>query len=56
MNLHSGLPYWLVLNGLANDYPPLTESLSEEVVIIGSGISGALVANELCKAGFNWAD
>ena len=53
MNLHSGLPYWLVLNGLATDYPQLAESISEEIVIIGSGISGALVANELCKAGFS---
>jgi glycine/D-amino acid oxidase-like deaminating enzyme len=53
LDLHSGLPYWLVLNGLLGDYPPLMQSLSnEEIVIIGSGISGAFVAHELCSAGF----
>lgn len=54
MNLHSGIPYWLVRNGLLGDYPALHESLLEQnIVIIGSGISGAFVAHELCSAGFH---
>lgn len=53
MDLHSGFPFWLVKNGLLADYPALqSDLLNEEVVIIGSGISGSLAAYELCKAGF----
>jgi glycine/D-amino acid oxidase-like deaminating enzyme len=53
MDIHSGFPFWLVKNGLLADFPKLTENLyQEEVVIIGSGISGALAAHELCNAGF----
>lgn len=53
MDLHSGYPFWLVKNGLLADYPALQQHLpDEEIVIIGSGISGALAAHELCTAGF----
>jgi glycine/D-amino acid oxidase-like deaminating enzyme len=53
MDLHSGYPYWLVKNGLLADYPLLDTDLpDEEVLIIGSGISGALCAYVLCTAGF----
>ncbi len=55
MDLHSGLPYWIVKNELFNYYNPLKTNLKIEVVIIGSGITGALVAHELCKAGINCA-
>src|SRR5690606_32634006 len=51
MDLHSGLPYWLVKNELFNYYNPLKENYKVDVVVIGSGITGALVAHELCKAG-----
>lgn len=51
MDLHSGLPYWLVKNRLFNYYNPLREQLVVDVAIIGSGITGALVAHELCVAG-----
>lgn len=53
MDVHSGYPYWLVKNGLLADYPALEQDLeNEDVVIVGSGISGALVAHALCGAGF----
>ncbi len=53
MDLHSGLPYWLAINGLLGDFPALNESLpDEEIVIIGAGISGAFAAHELCRAGY----
>ncbi len=52
MDLHSGLPYWLVTNGLLADLPPLSENLpDEDIVIIGSGISGAFIAHELSMRG-----
>lgn len=51
MDLHSGLPFWLVKNPLYNHFNPLRENYQTEVAIIGSGITGALVAHELCKAG-----
>ena len=55
MDLHSGLPYWIVKNELFNYYHPLKTNLKTEVAIIGSGITGSLVAHELCKAGIECA-
>lgn len=49
MDLHSGLPYWIVKNKLYNYYNPLRADIKTQVVIIGSGITGSLVAHELCK-------
>lgn len=51
MDLHSGLPFWIVKNELFNYYNPLSKNHKTEVAVIGSGITGALVAHELCKAG-----
>lgn len=51
MDLHSGMPYWLALNPLYNYYHPVNKNISTKVVVIGSGITGALVAHELCEAG-----
>lgn len=51
MDLHSGLPFWIVKNKLFDYYHPLRENHRTEVAIIGSGITGALVAHELCSAG-----
>lgn len=51
MNLKSGIPFWLIKNGLLYDYPALSESLQTEVVILGGGISGALSAYYLTEAG-----
>ncbi len=53
MNLHSPLPYWLLKHGIINSYPSLHADLHADVVVMGAGISGALVAHELCKAGFD---
>ncbi|MBC7888871.1 MAG: FAD-binding oxidoreductase [Ferruginibacter sp.] len=51
MNLRSGYPFWLAKNGLPFDYPKLEKSTRAEVVIMGGGISGALVAYHLINAG-----
>ncbi len=53
MNLHSSYPFWLAKNGLPFDYPKVEESTSADVVIMGGGISGALVAYHLINAGVN---
>ncbi len=52
MDLKSGLPYSLIKNGLMYDYPKLEETLETEIAILGGGISGALSAYYLSKAGF----
>jgi len=50
MDLHSGLPYWIIKNELFDYFNPLDADIETEVVIIGSGITGSLVAHELCEA------
>jgi len=51
MNLSSGYPLSLVKNGLPFDYKALQKELNIDVLIIGGGISGALVAYHLINAG-----
>lgn len=51
MDLHSGLAYWIVKNKLYDYFNPLRSDLTIDVAIIGSGITGSLVAHELCTAG-----
>jgi len=51
MDLYSGLPYWIAKNSLYDYFNPLEKNHKTDVVIIGSGITGSLVAHELCKAG-----
>lgn len=55
MDLHSGLPFWIVKNELYDYFHPLREDYKIDVAIIGSGITGALVAHELCNAGVSCA-
>ena len=51
MNLHSGYPYWLVKEGIPFNYPKLEQNIQNQVVIMGGGISGALLAYHLVEAG-----
>ena len=53
MNLRSHYPYWLLRHGIINNYPSLDSDVKTTVAIVGAGISGALVAWHLCKAGFD---
>ena len=55
MDLYSGLPYWIIKNPLNNYFNPLAKDYTIDVVIIGSGITGSLVAHELCEAGIKCA-
>ncbi|MEP6908504.1 MAG: FAD-dependent oxidoreductase, partial [Pseudoxanthomonas sp.] len=51
MDLKSGYPYWAVKNGLMHAFPPLQQDLRCDVAIIGGGITGALIADELAGHG-----
>lgn len=53
MDLRSGHPYWLLRNGLPSSFPSLTKDLKCDVLVIGAGITGALVAFHLVEAGFS---
>lgn len=45
MNLTSSEPFWLVKNGLLHSYSSLREDLSTDILIVGTGITGALMAH-----------
>lgn len=51
MKLNSGYPFWLIKDGLPFNYSKLETSINTEVVILGGGISGALMAYYLINAG-----
>ena len=51
MNLTSSHPFWSVTNGLPVNYPSLQRNVTCDVVVIGGGITGALVAFHLAEAG-----
>ncbi len=51
MDLKSGYPFWLIKYGLPFNYPALQKDLNTEIVVMGAGISGALMAYYLVKAG-----
>lgn len=51
MDLKSGYPYWAVRNGLMHAFPALDQDLQCEVAVIGGGVSGALIADELAAHG-----
>ncbi len=51
MNLSAGYPYNLIRHGLPFDYPQLQKDHRADIVIMGGGVSGALVAHYLAKLG-----
>jgi glycine/D-amino acid oxidase-like deaminating enzyme len=52
MDLRSDYPFWLLKDGIIRSYPSLQDNVKTEVAIIGAGITGALMAFYLGKAGF----
>lgn len=53
MDLKSGYPFWAVKNGLLATFPQLTHDHQCDVAIIGGGITGALIADRLNRAGYH---
>src|SRR6187402_1709170 len=51
MNLTSSHPFWSISNGLPASYPSLQRDVVCDAVVIGGGITGALVALHLVEAG-----
>ena len=50
MDLKSGYPYWAVKNGLMYAFPRLEGDIRCDVLVIGAGITGALIARSLAAA------
>lgn len=53
MDLKSNEPFWLVKNGLLASYPSLRENVNCEVLIVGGGITGSLIAHQCIKDGYD---
>lgn len=49
MKLKSSEPFWLVKNGIIHSYPSLRENIETEILIVGGGITGSLIAHQ-CMA------
>ncbi len=52
MKLKSNEPFWLVKNGLKYSYPSLDRDISTDVLIVGSGITGSLIAHRCMQEGY----
>lgn len=52
MDLKSNEPFWLVKNGIISTYPSLHEDKSCDVLIVGGGITGSLMAYQCVKDGY----
>ena len=51
MNLHSDYPFWMIKEGVISSFPSLINNHKTEVLVIGGGITGALIAHRLSLAG-----
>ncbi|HBK46337.1 MAG TPA: amino acid oxidase [Xanthomonadaceae bacterium] len=51
MDLKSGYPFWSIRNGLMRAFPRLEQDAQCDVAIVGGGITGALIADELVRHG-----
>ena len=51
MDLKSNEPFWLVKNGILESYPSLKNDENCDVLVIGGGITGSLIAHQMIKDG-----
>lgn len=52
MRLTSVEPFWLVKNGILHSYPSLDEDIEADIVIVGAGITGSLIAHQCVADGY----
>lgn len=52
MDLKSNEPFWLLKNGLTATYPSLKSNEECDVLIIGGGITGSLIAHQMINDGY----
>lgn len=52
MKLRSKEPYWLLKNGMMNTYPSLRKNAVCDILIVGGGITGSLMAFQLSQEGY----
>ncbi len=53
MKLRSSEPFWLVKNGLIDSYPSLDRDIETDILVVGSGITGSLIAHQCVAEGYN---
>jgi glycine/D-amino acid oxidase-like deaminating enzyme len=53
VKLRSKEPYWLLRNGIIDSYPSLKEDISCDVLIVGGGITGALLGFQFSSEGYD---
>ncbi|MER0441660.1 FAD-dependent oxidoreductase [Emticicia sp. W12TSBA100-4] len=53
MDLRTEEPFWLMRSGIIQSFPSIKKSANTEVVILGGGITGSLIAFYLAKAGIS---
>lgn len=53
MDLKSNEPFWLLKNGLLASYPSLQSNEKCDVLIVGGGITGSLIAHQMIEDGYN---
>jgi len=53
MDLKSNEPFWLLKNGLLASYPSLKSNESCDVLIVGGGITGSLIAHQMIEDGYD---
>ncbi|MEF9477403.1 FAD-dependent oxidoreductase [Chryseobacterium sp. 1B4] len=53
MDLKSNEPFWLLKNGLLASYPSLKSDESYDVLIVGGGITGSLIAHQMIEDGYD---
>lgn len=52
MKLKSNEPFWLLKNGLIHTYPSLDKDLDTEILVVGGGITGSLMAYQCLQSGY----
>ncbi len=53
MKLTSDQPYWLIRNGIETDYASLRADVTCQCVIVGAGVTGAMLSDRLARDGFD---